>query len=163
MPTELREEVEELIYREAYYLDQRDWNEWIGLFTEDVSYWMPAWISADELASDPETELALIYCESRQGLEDRVFRIETEDSAASNPLPRTCHVIGNVLILDSEEPIRVSAAWTVHHYQPVKGARVHGGRYEYGLIRVDGRLAIQQKKIIFLNDGVDVPLDIYNV
>ena len=159
-----RLEVEELLYREAYYVDTRDWDRWLDLFTDDIKYWMPAWVSEDVLASDPDTELSMIYCEGIETLADRVFRIRTEDSFASFPLPRSCHVVGNVILLESSEAeIVASAAWTVHQYLTAKGARVHGGRYEYGLRRVDGALRIAAKKIIFLNDGVDVPIDIYNI
>lgn len=159
-----RHAVEELLYREAYYLDTRDWDGWLALFSEDVDYWMPAWVSEDELASDPELQLALIHCEGREDLEDRVFRIRTGDSMASTPLPRSCHVVGNVLVLDeTNDWLRVSAAWTVHQYSTAKGARVHGGRYEYRLDKTQDGLRIGAKKVVFLNDALDVPIDIYNV
>ena len=57
----------------------------------------------------------------------------------------------------------VAASWTVHLYHMHKGGRVHGGRYEYKLERRAGALKIAGKKIIFLNDKVDVPLDVFNV
>ncbi len=156
--------VERLLYREAFFVDTRDWDAWLGLFTEDVDYWMPAWISETELATDPEVHLALIHCESREDLEDRVFRIRTEDSLASTPLVRSCHVVGNVLVLErTHAEATVSAAWTVHQYNTAKGARVHGGRYEYRLRETDDGLVIAAKTIVFLNDAVDVPLDVYNI
>ena len=40
---------------------------------------------------------------------------------------------------------------------------MHGGRYRYRLRREDGEWRIAAKTVIFLNDGVDVALDIYNV
>jgi len=161
---EFQHSVETLLYREAFYLDTRDWDAWLGLFAEDVDYWMPAWLSETELATDPEMHLALIHCESREDLEDRVFRIRTEDSLASTPLVRSCHVVGNVLVLArSEGEATVAAAWTVHQYNTAKGGRVHGGRYEYRLRETPAGLVIAAKKIVFLNDAVDVPLDIYNV
>jgi benzoate/toluate 1,2-dioxygenase beta subunit len=156
--------VQALLYREAYYLDTRDWDSWLALFTDDVEFWMPAWLSEDQLATDPELQLALLHCEGREDLEDRVFRIRTEDSLASSPLPRSAHVVGNVLILGEDAGhTLVSASWTVHQYTTAKGSRVHGGRYEYRLCSSDAGLRITAKKVIFLNDGVDIPLDIYNV
>ncbi len=160
----LQYEVEQLLYREAYCLDLQKWDEWLALFTDDVEYWMPAWVSEDALATDPETQLSLIYIRGRGELDDRIFRINTRDSYASTPLPRCCHVLGNVLITDAADPmIAATASWTVHQYGEIKGARVHGGRYEYGLRREDGDLKIARKKIIFLNDRVDVPIDVYNI
>lgn len=160
----LRLDAEELLYREAWCLDERRWDDWLALYTEDARFWMPAWANETELTSDPELELALMYMPDRTGLEDRIYRIRTRDSYASTPMPRSCHVVGNVLVLQSHEngEIDVGASWTVHLYHQHKGGRVHGGRYEYRLRRVDQHWKIASKKITFLNDKVDVPIDIYN-
>jgi 3-phenylpropionate/cinnamic acid dioxygenase small subunit len=125
---------------------------------------MPAWATETELTTDPEVEMALMYMADKTGLDDRIYRIQSRDSYASTPMPRSCHVVGNVLLLDgSADAMSVAASWTVHLYHMNKGGRVHGGRYEYRLERRDGALKIAHKKIVFLNDKVDVPLDIYNV
>ena len=105
-----------------------------------------------------------MYMPDKTGLDDRVYRIQSRDSYASTPMPRSCHVVSNVLILDgSVDDMTVATSWTVHLYHHQKGARMHGGRYEYRLRRDEGALTIAAKKIIFLNDKVDVPLDVYNV
>ncbi len=161
---ELQLAVERLLYREAWLLDERRFEDWLALFTEDARFWMPAWTGEETLASDPETELALIYIDGKTGLDDRVFRIGAGDSYASLPLPRSCHVVGNVLILSADRgEVEAVASWTVHQYATMKGARVHGGRYRYRLRFEDGAWRIAAKTVIFLNDGVDVALDIYNV
>ena len=157
-------EVERLLYREAYCLDIRDWQGWLGCYADDAMYWIPAWATETELTTDPEVELALMYMPDKTGLDDRVYRIMSRDSYASTPMPRSCHVVGNVLVLDgSADAMTVAASWTVHLYHMHKGARMHGGRYEYRLERRDGSLKIAAKKVVFLNDKVDVPLDVYNV
>ena len=51
----------------------------------------------------------------------------------------------------------------MHQYLSAKGPRVHGGRYAYRLRREGEDLRIAAKKITFLNDAVDVPIDIYNI
>ena len=38
---DLMREVEDFLYGEADLLDERDYDEWLDLFTEDVVYWMP--------------------------------------------------------------------------------------------------------------------------
>jgi len=30
------------LYREARYLDERQWEQWLELYAPDVEYWMPA-------------------------------------------------------------------------------------------------------------------------
>ncbi|MEK9904070.1 MAG: aromatic-ring-hydroxylating dioxygenase subunit beta [Rhodospirillales bacterium] len=161
----LQHEAEQLIYREAYLLDMRRFDDWLALFSEDAQYLMPAWVDETTLASDPAKELFLIYFHDKSGLDDRVYRIGTRDSYASTPMPRSAHVVGNVLLLAvSETTIDASCSWTVHQYGDRKGARIHGGRYDYTLRRDDnGVLKIAKKHITFLNDRVDIPIDVYNV
>jgi 3-phenylpropionate/cinnamic acid dioxygenase small subunit len=157
-------ETERLLYREAYCLDTRDWQGFLDCYWDEASFWMPAWATETELTQDPEVEMALMYMADKTGLDDRVYRIQSRDSYASTPMPRSCHVVGNVLILEgSADAMTVVASWTVHLFHMHKGGRVHGGRYEYKLERRENVLKIVHKKIVFLNDKVDLPLDIYNV
>ena len=37
----LKEEIEQFLYREAELLDERRYEEWLELFTEDAHYFMP--------------------------------------------------------------------------------------------------------------------------
>ena len=41
MKDEIIREVEQFLYREARMLDNRQFHEWLELFTDDVRYWMP--------------------------------------------------------------------------------------------------------------------------
>lgn len=161
----LQYETERLIYREAYLLDMRRFDEWLALYRDDAEYTIPAWLDETTLATDPDRELFLIHFRDKTGLEDRIYRINTRDSYASTPMPRSAHVIGNVLILSATAAeIEAACSWTVHQYADRKGPRIHGGRYEYRLKREpSGELKIARKLITFLNDRVDIPLDVYNV
>lgn len=160
----LQYEVERLLFREAYLLDNRMFEDWLALYLEDAEYLMPAWIDETTLATDPNAELFLIYFPTKAGLDDRVYRINTRDSYASAPMPRSAHVIGNVLILSGDQDrIEATCSWTVHQYADRKGPRTHGGRYDYVLQREADGLKIARKHITFLNDRVDIPLDVYNV
>ena len=38
---ELRSEIEQLLYHEAWLLDQGRLDEWLGLYTDDATYWIP--------------------------------------------------------------------------------------------------------------------------
>ena len=161
----LQHEVEQLIYKEAYLLDMRRFDDWLELYREDAEFLIPAWINETTLATDPSKELFLIYFHNKTGLDDRVYRINTRDSYASTPMPRSTHVVGNVLLIaTSETNIEASCSWTVHQYGDRKGARIHGGRYNYTFSRQEnGDLKIARKHITFLNDRVDIPIDVYNV
>ena len=161
--TDLQTEVANLIYREATLLDRREWYDWIDLYTEDAVYWVPSWASEEETTDDPELQLNLIYLRNRGGLEDRVFRIESRDSYASVPLDRTVHLVGNVLVGDSNgDAIEATANCLVHSYGK-KGGLTRGSLYDYTLRRVSGELRISRKKIIFIDDRLEGPIDIYHL
>jgi len=40
---EARVATEDLIYREARLLDEKKWQDWLALYTEDALFWMPSW------------------------------------------------------------------------------------------------------------------------
>jgi 3-phenylpropionate/cinnamic acid dioxygenase small subunit len=49
----------ELVHREARFLDEQRWDEWLALYLEDCEYWMPAWKADGTLTGNPKTELSL--------------------------------------------------------------------------------------------------------
>ena len=71
------EEVQQFLYREARFLDDKEWEKWLALYAPDAEFWMPSWDDDDELVTDPQTEISLIWYGNKGGLEDRVFRIGT--------------------------------------------------------------------------------------
>ena len=76
------ESIQNFLYQEASALDDRRWDDWLAFYAPDVEFHMPAWDDDGELTTDPQKEVSLIYYPSRAGLEDRVFRIETERAAS---------------------------------------------------------------------------------
>ena len=98
------EDVRQFLYREARFLDDKDWETWLTLYAPDVEFWMPSWDDDDQLTTDPQTEISLIWYGDKGGLQDRVFRIKTERSSATSlPEPRTSHNLANVEIVDQAE------------------------------------------------------------
>jgi len=156
----------ELLALEGHYLDTRQWEKWLDLFTEDVVFWVPAWRDEAEPTTDPDRELSLIYDIDRQALVDRVWRIRSGMSVASTPLMRTAHQVSNVLLPDppGETEAEVRATWAVHLFNPANGRQhVFFGLYESTLRFVDGRWKIARKKVLLLNDRIPTVLDIYMI
>ena len=89
-------DVAAFLYREARLLDDEAWDDWLECYHPDAQFWMPSWDDDGQLVGDPQREISLIYYPTRQGLEDRVFRIKTERSSATMPDTRTSHNIANV-------------------------------------------------------------------
>ncbi len=152
-----------LLYREAHYLDTKQWEAWLELYADDAIYWVPAMVGDEGWTDDPDNDVSLIYMD-RAGLEARVFRIENRDSYATDPMPHTAHVISNVLVHGEAHGVTdVSATWLVHSYLRVRGAVTRGGRYEIGLRETADGLRIVRKKVFVHDDRIVGPLDIYNI
>jgi len=153
-----------LLYSEALALDERRWDDWLALYAEDAIYWVPAWKNEAETTTDPNAELSLIYYESRAGLEDRIWRLKSGLSVASNPLRRTTHVISNVLLDGTGEDgsVEVKASGVTHVYDPRrKGSDVFFGLYVYRLKLLDGGWRIAAKTVRLMNDNIPAVLDVY--
>jgi len=160
-----RMEAEELLHREALYLDRGEWDAWLALYTPDALFWMPAWRDESTPTEDPDSELSLIYYRGRRNLEDRVWRIRSGRSIASVSRPRAVHMIGNVLVERAQEgEAAVSSSFTVHlHDVRAERSHVFFGRYEHRLVRGEDGLRIAAKKILLLNDVIPTVVDVYAI
>jgi len=158
------EDVTAFLYREARYLDDRDWDAWLACYAPEAEFWMPSWDDDDQLVEDPQTEISLIYYPHRGGLEDRVFRIRTERSSATSlPVPRTSHNISNVEILSQNKgEILVRFNWVTHSFR-YKLTDTYFGSSFYTLdVTADGPV-ITRKKVVLKNDYIHHVVDIYHI
>ena len=106
------EHIAQFLYQEARFLDDEQWDDWIECYAPSASFWMPAWDDDDQLTTDPQSEISLIYYPDRQGLEDRVFRIKTERSSATMPDTRTSHNISNIEVIERDgDKVTVRFNW----------------------------------------------------
>ena len=113
------EQARQFLFQEARYLDDKEWDSWLALYSPDAQFWMPAWDDDDKLVSDPLREISLIYYPHKGGLEDRVFRIRTERSSATSlPEPRTSHNISNVEIMtQTDDACTVRCNWLTLNFR----------------------------------------------
>ncbi len=94
--------VTQFYYREARYLDDLEFDKWVGCMAEDVRYWMP--IVSNRIGRDIGNELTqpgeLAHFEDDfESLSNRVKRLETGRAWAETPPGRTNHMVSNVEIL----------------------------------------------------------------
>lgn len=152
------------LYREARYLDDRQWEPWLALYAPEAEYWMPAWDDDDRLTEDPHSEISLIYYPNRNGLEDRVFRIQTERSSASMPEPRTSHMLSNVEVLDERGElvdVRYNFHTLSHRYKVTD--QFFGTIFVTLQKAADGSYLILRKKIVLKDDYIRQVIDIYHI
>ena len=158
----------QVLAREALLIDDaKRWDDWLDLFTEDATYWMPAWTDEHRLSESPERELSLMYCTARAGLEDRIWRVRSGLSVASRPLPRTTHSVTNAFVSrvpDAPDDLLVESSWTCHVFGlKDRATHVFHGRYEHRLRQVGGAWRIAAKKVVLMNDTIPTMLDFYCV
>ncbi|BBP65135.1 MULTISPECIES: benzoate 1,2-dioxygenase small subunit [Pseudomonas] len=155
--------VRDFLYREARYLDDRQWDAWLELYAPDATFWMPAWDDNDELTEDPQREISLIWYGNRTGLEDRVFRIKTERSSATVPDTRTSHNLSNIELLEQRDGLcQVRFNWHTLSFR-YKTVDSYFGSSFYTLDMRGENPLIKAKKVVLKNDYVRQVIDVYHL
>ena len=158
------EDLRQFLYREARFLDDKEWDNWLALYAPNVEFWMPSWDDDDQLVTDPQTEISLIWYGNKGGLEDRVFRIRTERSSATSlPEPRTSHNISNVEILEQQDGIcKLRFNWFTFNFR-YKLTDTYFGTSFYTIDFTGPEPLITKKKVVLKNDYIHHVVDIYHV
>ena len=157
------EQVQAFLFREARLLDDKQWEEWLECYAPDAEYWVPSWDDDNTLTSNPQNEISLIYYPNRGGLEDRVFRLKTERSAASMPEPRTGHNISNVEIVSQQgQEVQVRFNWFNLSYR-YHTTDSYFGVSTYTLDFSGAQPVIKKKYVVIKNDYVHHVIDVINL
>ena len=157
------DQVQAFLYREARLLDDRQWDEWLTCYAPGAEFWMPAWDDDGEMTRDPQSEISLIYYANRGGLEDRVFRIKTERSAASMPEPRTGHHLSNVEIVSQDgSEVKVRFNWNTLSYR-YSMTDSYFGTSHYTLDVSGTQPLIKRKRVVLKNDYIHHVIDVYHI
>ena len=148
---ETRSEVEQFLYHEAWLLDHGRFDEWLGLFAADATYWIPLQASQ----SDPLTASSMVY-DDRRLLEIRVRQFQHPRAHARTPAPRTVHQISNVHVLEAEgDELRVASTLVLLEYRHER-QRVWGALVEHRLRRTREGLRIAAKRIDLVNSEAEL-------
>ena len=154
----LKEEIEELLYREAELLDERRFEDWLDLFTEDARYFMPMRrnVPAEEPAREFTREGVDVnwFDEGKDTLTRRVKQIRTGVHWAEQPPSRICHMVSNVQLMgapaDGPSPaeVAVKSRFLIYRNRVETETDILVGKREDLLRRVDGAWRIARRKII---------------
>jgi 3-phenylpropionate/cinnamic acid dioxygenase small subunit len=95
-------EIQRLLYREAAFLDDREFREWLGLLTDDIRYRVTAQVVRD--AASAIVDYAIID-EDAVALRSRVDQISNPKlTRAENPPSLTRRFVGNVQASHGDRP-----------------------------------------------------------
>jgi 3-phenylpropionate/cinnamic acid dioxygenase small subunit len=139
------------IYREARLLDEKEWDAWYDLFTEDGHYWVPL------TRNQPDAELhtSLAY-EDRLLLRLRIERLRRHPPS-QQPESWSQHVLQA-----PEVEARHDNTWqtrTAFHYAEARGdeLQTYTGIALHSLTWIGGALRIRLKRINLLNCDAALP------
>ncbi len=154
----LKEEVEAFLYQEAELLDERRYEEWLELFTEDARYFMP--MRRNVPRGEPEREFTREgedvswFDEGKDTLTRRVKQILTGVHWAEEPPSRICHLVTNVQILHarpagpSPTELAVKSRFLLYRNRVETETDFLVGKREDLLRRMDGHWRIARRKIV---------------
>jgi ethylbenzene dioxygenase subunit beta len=140
--------LEEFVVREARLLDERRFRDWMALFTEDGTYWVPA--VPDQRS--PFDQASLFY-DDRDLMRTRIERLEHPRIHVQTPPSRTAHLVGNVLVESVDEArgeFVVGSTVIMVEYRDEQ-QRLFAGRQHHRLRREGASFRIMQKRVDLIN------------
>lgn len=141
----LQFEIEQFLFREARYLDRREWANWEALFTEDGMYWVP--LTYDQ--QDPINHSSIFY-EDATMREVRWRRLEHANAWSQQPVTRAARMVGNVIIdagSRREGALTVCSTLQVSEWRLAREMRQIVGHVTHSLVLVDDTWRIKQKRV----------------
>ena len=154
---DLMREIEDFFFAEADLLDERDYDAWLDLLTEDIVYWAPLRKNVSFKNRDQDTtaenDMAWFH-DDKETLIKRVRQIQTGIHWADEPISRISHVITNIRLVDRITALAEGQRATTKCRFIVYRNRVEDEtdllvvRREDTLVREGGQLKVARRKII---------------
>ena len=144
-------EVGRFIYKEARLLDEKRFDEWYELFTDDGYYWVP--LSPGQ--TDPLAHNSLAY-EDKLLLKLRIERLKLPTAYSQKPQSRGLHVLQAP---DVEKTATGYLARTPFIYTETRGeeSQRYAATAWHTLVTVDGQLRMRLKRVDIVNADCALP------
>jgi 3-phenylpropionate/cinnamic acid dioxygenase small subunit len=148
--------IEQFLYHEARLLDTGQLEAWLELFTDDATYWLPL----ERNQKDPFETSSIIH-DDRTLLDLRVKQARHPRAHARQPLARTVHQVGNVMVLsENESEVTVASTLNLVEFRNEK-QRHYGALVEHRLRRAGDSYRIAHKRVELVNsegelDGIAI-------
>ena len=134
------------LIQEAHLLDERRFREWMGLFADDGTYWVPAVPNQES----PFDQASLFY-DDRELMKTRIDRLEHPHIHVQTPTSRTAHLVGNVIVEQTDEgEFLVRSTFIMVEYRDDR-QRTFAGRQSHRLRREGASFRIVQKRVDLIN------------
>lgn len=144
-------ELEQFLYREAALIDERRYDEWLALMTDDVAYWIPNYSELGE-----RRDVGVVAYERLSGLQARVARANHSRSPMQLPVARTRQFVTNVIVDERTSDTATVTSNLLVYISHDGRSYNHAGKMVHRLRRIDGSWRIAEKKISLIDN--DQPL-----
>jgi 3-phenylpropionate/cinnamic acid dioxygenase small subunit len=147
-------ELAKFIYQEARLLDEKRFDDWYELFTEDAHYWVPLVPGQ----TDPLTHNSLAY-EDKLLLKLRIERLKQPTAFSQKPASRCLHVLQAPQLENSDDARGEFRLRTTFLYTETKGddSQRYAATAWHTLVRSDQGLKIKLKRVDILNADAALP------
>ena len=137
--------IEQFLYHEARLLDTGQLEQWLELFTDDATYWVPL----EQNQQDPYETSSIIH-DDRTLLELRVKQARHPRAHARQPLARTVHQVSNVMASDLGSELKVNSTLHLVEFRNEK-QRLYAALVEHRLRKVSDGFRIAHKRVDLVN------------
>ncbi len=141
------QEAADILYKEARLLDEKRFDEWLALFTDDARYWVPC--NRDD--GDPNREISIIY-DDRQTMRDRVSRLQSGVAHAQSPFSKTRRLITNIDVEKAGDGEAIVFSNFVIYELRRSKQNAFAGHYEHHLRQENDGWKIGFKKAALINN-----------
>jgi 3-phenylpropionate/cinnamic acid dioxygenase small subunit len=139
--------VEQFLYKEARFMDEHRYADWLALWAEDAHYWIPC--KDDDGGLD---RTIAIVNEGRAGIEDRIKRLQGGAHYAQDPKSRLSRIVSNIEIVEERDGGLVVSS-TFNLTASRKGRiDIVAGRVTHKLHFSEGDFRIAGKKVLLANN-----------
>ena len=148
------QEIARFVRFEARLLDEKRFDEWYDLFTEDAHYWVPA-VHGQK---SPSTENSLAY-EDKLLLQLRVERLKSPLAYSQKPASRSLHVLQEPEVETRDDAKGEFLTRTPFIYTETKAddSQRYAAIAWHTLVWTDGKLRIKLKRVDILNCDAALP------
>jgi 3-phenylpropionate/cinnamic acid dioxygenase small subunit len=149
----LEAQIQKFLYREARFMDEHRYADWLALWDQDGVYWVPC----NGGGADPENEVAIIY-DNYSRLTDRIARFESGTVMAQIPKTMMRRIVSNIEVDESSG----SETTVLSNFLVVEARGLQqilwAGQSTHKLRDTNGDLRISFKKVVLVNNDRELPV-----
>ncbi len=149
-----KDQLIDFVVHEARLLDEKRYDEWKTLFTEDGYYWIP--LTPGQV--DGLNYTSHMY-EDKLLLDLRIERLKSPRAFSQQPPSRCHHLLQNPRVEESDDAANRYVLRTPFHYTESQGDEMLFlvGTAWHHLSLVDGQLRITLKRVDLINSDASLP------